>query len=256
MRPVSAVIIARDEADRIAEAIRSAQAVCAEVVVLDSGSTDDTVSRAQALGARVVETDWPGHVAQKNRALEHATHDWVLSLDADERLSDELAASIREALAAPEPLAFDAFTVSRLNHWQGAPLRHGAWYPDARVRLFRRSLGRWGGMDPHDCVELPPGTRTRRLRGPLHHHPYRSLGEHLQTIERYTARHCEVALAEGRRARWWDVALRPPWHLLKALVLKRGILDGVRGLCVAGLGATYVLLKWGRLYLAQQQQTR
>ena len=251
MQPVSVVIIARDEADRIEDAIRSVAGICAEVVVLDSGSTDGTVARAQALGARVIETDWPGHVAQKNRALGHARHDWVLSLDADERLSPALHAAIRAALSREPPTAV-AFRVSRLNFWQGVPLRHGLWYPDARVRLFRRAQARWVGDDPHDRVEVTDGGQVGVLAGDLLHFPYRSLGEHLQTIDRYTARHLEVALAAGRRARWWDVALRPPLHLLKALVLRRGVLDGVAGLCVAGLGAVYVLLKWGRLYLAQR----
>jgi len=250
MLPLSVVIIAQDEADRLPDAIRSAS-FADEVIVLDSGSTDDTVALARSLGATVIETDWPGHVAQKNRALQHASHDWVLSLDADERLSPRLAASV-QAILSTTP-AHGAYRVARLNFWEGAPLRHGTWYPDARVRLFRRGLARWAGTDPHDRVETS-GT-VGRLAGDLHHHPYRSLAEHLQTIDRYTARHAEVALSEGRRAAWWDVALRPILHLVKALLLKRGLLDGVRGICVAGLGATYVLLKWTRLYLAQRDAT-
>ena len=248
MLSLSLVIIARNEEDRISDAIASVP-FAAEVIVLDSGSTDGTVARARALGARVIETDWPGHVAQKNRALGHATHDWVLSLDADERLSPALAASIQACLVAPDCVGY---RMARLNHWEGAPIRHGTWYPDARVRLFRRSKARWGGTDPHDRIALVG--RVGRLSGDLLHYPYRSLSDHLQTIDRYTARHVEVALLERRCARWWDVVFRPILHLIKALLLKRGFLDGVRGLCLAGLGATYVLLKWGRLYLAQREQ--
>jgi glycosyltransferase involved in cell wall biosynthesis len=246
MLPFSVVIIARDEADRIADAIRSCPDA-AEVIVLDSGSTDETVALARSLGAEVIETDWPGHVAQKNRALTHARCDWVLSIDADERLSPALAESIRHILSSTP--VHDGYRLARLSFWQGAPMRHGTWYPDARVRLFRRERARWVGTDPHDRVEVDGS--VGRAEGDLHHHPYRSLSEHLQTIDRYTARHVEVALAAGQRAAWWDVAFRPILHLVKALLLKQGIRDGVRGLCVAGLGATYVMLKWTRLYLAQ-----
>lgn len=241
------VIIACDEADRIEAAIRSV-AFADEVVVLDSGSRDETVARARALGATVIETDWPGHVTQKNRAITHATHDWILSIDADERISEPLAASIQRALHDPADAV--AFRCARLNHWQGAPLRYGGWYPDARVRLFRRDRATWGGHDPHDALEVDGSVGM--LQGDLIHHPYRSLSEHLQTIDRYTLRHVEVAVATGQRAHWWDVVFRPILHIVKTLLLKRGFLDGVRGVCVSGLGATYVLVKWARLYFAQR----
>lgn len=250
MLALSLVIIAKDEADRIEAAIRSAPFVD-EILVLDSGSQDDTVQRARSLGATVIETDWPGHVAQKNRAVAMARNDWILSLDADERLSPRLAQSI-QALRQQQKRPHGAYRCARLNFWEGAPLRHGGWYPDARVRLFHRDLARWTGTDPHDHITTTASVGW--LEGDLVHHPYRSLSEHLQTIDRYTARHVEVALAAGRVARWWDVVFRPPLHIVKTLLLKRGFLDGVRGVCVSGLGATYVLLKWSRLYFAQQDR--
>ncbi|MCB9777407.1 MAG: glycosyltransferase family 2 protein [Alphaproteobacteria bacterium] len=251
MLPLSVAIIARDEADRLPDALASVAGLAAQVVVLDSGSRDDTVALARAAGAEVVETDWPGHVAQKNRALQRCTQEWVLSLDADERLSPALAASVRAALAEPGDAA--GFEVDRLSWWQGAPLRYGTWHPDRRLRLVRRAVARWEGDDPHDrlAVDGP----TRRLDGDLLHHPYRDLGEHLSTIDRYTATAAKALAARGVRATVLDVALRPHLHIVKALLLKQGIRDGVRGLCVAGLGATYVLLKWGRLYLAQRATT-
>ena len=250
MLPLSVVIIARDEADRISAAIRSVS-FASEVVVLDSGSTDDTVRCAQQLGARVIETDWPGHVAQKNRALQHVQHDWVLSLDADEQVDPTLATQIQAVLASSPQCK--GYRMARLNFWEGAPLRHGVWYPDSRIRLFHRKHAMWVGTDPHDHVEIDGDVGV--LKGDILHHPYRSLGEHLSTIDRYTARHVEVSLLAGKRAAWWDVVFRPILHLIKALLLKAGIRDGIRGVCVAGLGATYVLLKWGRLYLAQRDHT-
>jgi len=236
---LSVVIIARDEADRIGDAVRSA-AFADEVVVLDSGSTDGTPGVARALGARVVASDWPGHVAQKNRALAEAAHPWVLSLDADERVSPALAAAVRRALAEDPPV--DGFSVARRNHWLGRAMRAGGWYPDRRLRLVRRARARWVGEDPHDRLEV--GGPTARLEGDLEHHPYRSLGEHLATIDRYSARWAEVTRS---RARWWDLAFRPPWRFVRGYLLQGGFRDGRAGLLVAALGALYTLLKWSRL---------
>jgi len=239
------VIIARDEADRLPAAIRSV-AFAEEVLVLDSGSSDATMEVARRLGARVVETDWPGHVAQKNRGLGMASHDWVLSIDADERVSPALAAAVRAVLEREPEQA--GFAVSRRNFYLGRALRAGGWYPDRRLRLVRRRRARWRGQDPHDllAVEGPTGC----LQGDLLHHPYRDLGEHLSTIDRYSRRFVEVSEA---RARWYDLALRPPWRFARGYLLQAGFLDGVRGLMVAVLGAVHCLLKWGRLYLAQRE---
>lgn len=230
---LSAVIIARDEADRIEAAVRSV-AFADEVLVLDSGSTDATVARAEAAGARVVRTDWPGFVAQKNRGLALASGDWVLSIDADEVVDDTLRAAVIAALAAP---AADGFVVRRRTIWLGHRLRHGFAWPDPRLRLVRKAVARWGGVDPHDRLDVTG--RLGELPGELVHTPYRDLGEHLATIDRYTA-------LDARAGSWLDVLVRPPWHFFRAYVLKLGVLDGVPGLVFAALGALYVLLKWTR----------
>ncbi len=246
MIPISVAIIAANEADRLPDAIRSVP-FADEVVVLDSGSTDGTPELARALGARVIETDWPGYVAQKNRALEQVRNRWVLSIDADERVSPELALEIQRALAV-EP-AVGAFSIRRLSYWEGAPLRFGLWGHDRKIRLVRREQARWEGRDPHD--QLVAEGPVTRLRGALHHHPYRDLAEHLSTIDRYTRLASERLAAEGARAHWWDLVFRPPLHFVNAILLRAGFLDGVRGLCVAALGALYVLLKWSRLWWRQ-----
>lgn len=244
MPRLSVAIIARDEADRLPDALRSVE-FADEVVVLDSGSRDGTVEVARRLGARVVETDWPGHVAQKNRALAECRHPWVLAIDADERVGEELRRSVTAALQA-EPVV-DGFRVRRRNHYLGRPLRAGGWYPDARVRLVRRRVARWVGEDPHDLLAVDG--KVGNLEGDLLHHPYRDLAEHLGTIDRYTARFAEVT---SSRAGILDVLVRPPWTLFRNLVLRAGIRDGVLGFHLAGLAATYTLLKWSRLYLAQR----
>jgi glycosyltransferase involved in cell wall biosynthesis len=221
------------------------------VVVLDSGSTDGTPARARELGARVLEVDWPGFVAQKNRAAAACSQEWVLSIDADEVVSAELAASISSlwARGAPERAGY---SVSRLSHWMGAPIRHGCWYPDVRPRLFHRGRARWAGEDPHDRLEVEG--ELGRLQGELLHHPYEDLREQLETIDRYAEIFVQQSRRRGRRARSWDLLIRPPAHLLKALLLRSGWLDGARGLCLAFLGATAVSLKWTRLYLEQERR--
>jgi glycosyltransferase involved in cell wall biosynthesis len=240
---LSLAIIAKDEADRIADCIRSVPAAD-EVLVLDSGSSDRTAAVAADLGARVIATDWPGHVAQKNRALAAARGDWILSLDADERLSPEAAAQVTAALAAPGDAV--GFSFPRCSHWLGRPIRHGRWYPDRKLRLVRAGRGRWGGDDPHDRLEVDGP--VRRLSGDILHFPYRDLAEHLATIERYGAISAASLARRGVAAHWYDLALRPPAHFLDAWLLRRGFLDGVPGFFLAGLGAGHVLAKWGRLY--------
>lgn len=240
---LSLVIIARDEADRIADCIRSVPAAD-EVVVFDSGSTDGTPELAESLGARVVRTDWPGHVAQKNRALAAAQGDWVLSLDADERLSPGAAVEVSAVLAAPGEAV--GFSFPRCSRWLGRPIRHGRWYPDRKLRLVRAGVARWTGDDPHDRLEA--NGPVRRLVGDIDHFPFRDFGEHLATIQRYGALSAASLARRGVSAHWYDLALRPPAHFLDAWLLRRGFLDGMPGLMLAGLGASHVLAKWGRLY--------
>ena len=241
---LSLVVITRNEADRIEDCLASVP-WAAERIVVDSGSTDDTVERARRAGARTLVTDWPGHVAQKNRALALATQPWVLSLDADERLSPEALDALEQALARPGRGV--AFGFNRCSSWMGRPIRHGRWYPDRKVRVVRRGEGSWGGPNPHDRLE--PAGEVRWLDGDILHDPYRSFDEHLHTIASYSRTSADALHAAGVRARTWDVVCRPPLHFVDAYLLRRGFLDGLPGLMVAGLGATHVLCKWGRLRL-------
>jgi glycosyltransferase involved in cell wall biosynthesis len=242
---LSACVIARNEADRIGACLESLS-FCDEIVVVDARSGDRTREIAAEHGARVVERDWPGHVAQKEFAIRAARHDWVLCVDADERVSPELAAEIGELRAA----GFGGragFRLPRLSSYLGGWIRHGTWYPDPQLRLFDRRRGRWGGRDPHDRVELD--TEPGSLRGHLLHHPYRDLEDHLATIDRYTTTMAQGLAQEGRRARLLDLALRPPWRFFRSYLLQGGFLDGWRGLLLASLAAHYVRLKYAKLWL-------
>ena len=244
---ISACIIAKDEADRIAACLESVRFLD-EVVVLDSGSCDGTQDICRRLGARVIETDWPGWVAQKNRAAAAATHDWVLSLDADERVDAGLKADLERLRSAPGegPADTAGFQVCRRVHALGRWIRHGGWYPEWRVRLFDRRKGRWGGMDPHDRFETQG--RVERLRsGHLEHHTWRSLEDWVARLNRYSSTAAAGMFAAGRRAGFAAVVLRPAFRFLRMYVLRLGFLDGWAGFQLARLEAFGVFLKYAKL---------
>ena len=239
---LSVCVVAMDEAANIADCLRSAD-FADEWIVVDSHSKDATREIAAAAGARVLERDWPGHVEQKNFALGQAAHDWVLCLDADERVSPELRASILAALEAPDlPSGFEC---ARRTRYLGRWIRHGGWYPDRKLRLFRRSKGRWGGTNPHDHVRVEGP--VARLGGDLLHHSYRSLADHVRTIDSFTTIAAREKHAAGRRAGPIDVTLRPLGKFLRMYVLRAGFLDGWPGFAAAVSGAYYVFLKYAKL---------
>ncbi|MCG3133097.1 MAG: hypothetical protein HMLKMBBP_00190 [Planctomycetes bacterium] len=242
---LSVCIVAMNEEANISDCLSSAD-FADEWVVVDSHSTDRTRELAAAAGARVIERDWPGHVQQKNFALSEATHDWVLCLDADERVSPELRASILAALGSPGDAA--GFECARRTFYLGRWIRHGGWYPDRKLRLFRRSRARWGGTNPHDHVVTDPGGGpVRRIGGDLLHLSYRSLSDHLRTIDSFTSIAAREKHAAGRRAGLLDLTLRPFGKFVRMYVLRAGFLDGAAGFCAAVSGAYYVFLKYAKL---------
>jgi glycosyltransferase involved in cell wall biosynthesis len=240
--PVSVCIITKDEEVNLPDCLASV-GWADEVVVVDSRSTDRTREIAAAAGARVIERDFPGHIEQKNFAVEQARHDWVLCIDADERLSPPLAESVRRALEAPGDRA--GFEFARLTFHLGRPIRHGGWYPDRKLRLFDRRRGRWGGRNPHDHVRVdgPVGL----LEGDLLHFSYRTLSAHLRQIDFFTTIAAKEKRARGERAAPWKPVLRPFGKFLRMYFLKAGFLDGWPGFVVAVSGAFYVFLKYAKL---------
>ncbi|HSH70145.1 MAG TPA: glycosyltransferase family 2 protein [Deferrisomatales bacterium] len=244
---VSATIICMNEVDKIRAALESVR-FCDEIVVVDSGSSDGTVAICRELADVVVETDWPGHVAQKNRALDLATGDWVLPIDADERVTPELAAEIQELLVAGAEA--DGYLINRHVHYLGRWIDHGGWYPDPRVRLFRKGQGRWGGIDPHDTVLLKG--RVGRLRGDIVHYTYDDIAHHVRTLNAFTSIQAREQGARGRRFTWGSLLLRPPLEFCKKYFLKRGYRDGAPGFLVASISAFYVFLKFAKLWEAER----
>lgn len=239
---ISVCIVAMNEEAKIADCLKSA-AFADEFVVVDSHSRDRTREIAASAGARVIERDWPGHVAQKQFAIEAATHDWVLCLDADERVSPELQASILAAMERPD--LPDGFEFARLTRYLGRWIRRGGWYPDVKLRLFRRAAGRWTGTNPHDRVEVRG--RVERLAGDLHHLSYDSIADHLRTIDSFTTIAAREKHAAGERAGVADLVLRPAGKFLRMYVAKLGFLEGFAGFHVAATGAFYVYLKYAKL---------
>lgn len=240
-------MIAYQEADRIADCVRSLS-FCDEVVVVDSGSKDGTRELAEQLGARVlVNAPFPGHKEQKQWCVEQARHAWVFCLDADERATPELQAAIAD-LAQRGALTGAGYEMPRKNHYLGRVCRAGLFWPDRKIRLFDRRLGRWGGTNPHDRVELADGAKPVRLEAAIEHLSYRDLKHHLRTIDSFTRIAARAMRAEGRRTNLFDLFVRPPSVFVKSLVIKFGIRDGWRGILIAVLAAYTDWLKYWRLW--------
>jgi len=238
---LSLCVITRDAAGEIADCLASA-AFAGEVVVVDSGSRDDTVEIARGLGARVIERDWPGFGAQKNFAVGAAAHDWVLCLDADERVTPEMAASIASEMAAPRAAAY-AF--ARRNRFLGRWLAHGEGYPDWNVRLFDRRRARWTDDPVHEHV-VADGA-VARLAGDLMHASAESLDAYLAKQNRYTTLQAAAMHARGERAGVLRLVLSPLARFVRFYVVKLGFLDGVAGLVHIAIGCQNSFLKYAKL---------
>jgi (heptosyl)LPS beta-1,4-glucosyltransferase len=238
---LSVTVITRNEAANI-DACLASVAWADEILVVDSGSTDDTPLRASAHGARVITRHWPGYAAQKNWAAEHAASDWILSIDADERVTPELAAEMRSALASP---AAAGFRMPRVTWHLGRWIRTTDWYPDYQLRLYDRRRARWKPRRVHESVEADG--RVATLAHDLQHYAYRDLSHHHATMDRYTTLAAQEMYDAGRRAGLLDLAVHPPAAFLRNYVLKRGALDGVPGFIVSSMNAYYVFLKFAKL---------
>lgn len=247
---LSVLLVTYNEESTVREAIESIR-WADEIVVVDSYSTDRTVEICRELGCRIFQRPWPGFREQKNFALEQCQGEWVLNLDADERVSPELKASIQAALQDPKDCV--GFEIKRHTWFLGGWIDHSGWYPnDIVLRLFQRDKGRWGGYEPHASVEVEG--RVGKLEGDLYHYPYRDLAHHLEKMNRYSTSRAKALLAQGRKSGIKDLALRPVADMLKKLILKQGYRDGMRGLIVALLTAFSVFLKYAKVWEVRQNE--
>jgi glycosyltransferase involved in cell wall biosynthesis len=238
---ISATIIACNEERNIARAIESLRC-CDEILVVDSGSTDRTIEIAEKLGARVIESPWPGYAKQKNLAAERACHDWIFSLDADEALSEALEAEIWQ-LKKNGP-RFDAYTMPRMAQYLGRWILHSGWYPDRKVRLYNRSKARWVGEFVHESVAVD-GT-VGHLQSNLLHHTCESMAEHVKSMDRYTTLAAQELAARRQRVGYANLMFEPAWTFLRTYFLQAGFLDGFEGLTIAYMAAMYTFLKYAK----------
>jgi glycosyltransferase involved in cell wall biosynthesis len=253
--PVTATIITFNEAANIEAALQSLS-WADEIIVVDSESTDDTVAIARENLARrsatreggctdrVVIRPWPGYVAQKNFAADQAAHDWIFSLDADERVTPELAREIQSTLTLGRRAA--GYRVPRVTFHLGRWMRSTDWYPDYQLRLYDRRRARWAGRHVHESVKADGPVED--LKSELQHYAYRDLAHHFQTMDRYTTLAARQMYEDGRRAGFFDLLVHPPAAFFRNYILRGGIRDGVPGLIVSAMNARYVGLKFAKLW--------
>ena len=246
---LSAIVIAKNEARNI-DACLDSLAFCDERIVVDGGSDDDTVKRAEAKGARVmVSAAWRGFGRQKNLALSLSSGDWVLSIDADERVGEKLAAQIKAAVAAGNA---DGYEMPRLSTFCGRPMRHSGWHPDYVLRLFRRGRALFSDDLVHERVicEGP----VRRLSEPLTHHPVERLEDSLSRMDRYSTARADMIVASGRRVWFFTGIARGWWTFVQTYFIRLGFLDGREGFLLAVANAEGTYYRYMKAWLKGRQR--
>ena len=240
---ISAVIITYNEQERLGGALRSLTGLVKEVIVVDGRSQDESVKVAKQHGARVFVRDWTNFSDQKNFGNRKASCPWILSLDSDERVSPDLRAEIK-ALLPLEP-DVDGFSIPRLVFYMGRWIRHSGWYPDRRVRLFRKDKAVWEGEYVHEKLAFQG--RVKKLQGPIHHFTYRSIAEHAARLNTFSGLAAKKLYAGRKKCHWYHLLFLPGGRFLRTYFLKRGFLDGFPGLVIAVLNAQAIFLRYAKL---------
>jgi glycosyltransferase involved in cell wall biosynthesis len=248
---LSVVIITKNEERNIGRCLASVKGIADDIIVLDSFSTDGTEAIAKGRGARFLQHVFDGHIEQKNRAITHARHPWVLSLDADEALDERLARSIKEVMAAPTA---DGYTMNRLTNYCGGWVRHGGWYPDTKLRLWDSRKGRWTGVNPHDRYELEAGARIVHLQGDILHFSYESIGDHYRQVEYFTTIAAKAYFERGKSSPLLKRLFSPVAKFIGDYLLRLGFLDGGRGFTIARISAYAAWLKYRKLQTLRAQR--
>ncbi len=243
---ISAVIITYNEEKNLSRCLSSLQHIVKEIVIVDSYSTDKTEEIASRFQARFIRNKFEGHIEQKNFAITQAKYDIILSLDADEALSDTLADSIKKLEHLTE---YQACSMNRLTNYCGSWIKHSGWYPDTKVRLFHKKTAHWGGVNPHDKIVLKPSVTIQKLQGDLLHYSYHSISQHLLQLDKFTQIAAEELVKQGKgRQSFWKMIFTPPFTFIKNYFFKLGILDGSAGFIVCSLAAYNRLAKYAKAY--------
>lgn len=254
---ISAFIVCMNEQKHIAACIESVS-FCDEILVIDSFSTDETVEIASRLGARVLQHAWPGYAPQKQYGLDHCTHEWVINLDADERVSPELRESILKVLreaherkvrrgSAPEdPAEICGYYMNRVVFYLGRWWRRGGWYPEYRLRFFRRSKVVWGGVEPHERPEI--SGPTAQIDGELYHYTYENMDAQFARLGKFSSIAALEDFKVGKRSTWGSLIFSPFMRFLKFYLFKKGFREGVAGFIVAVAEGYYTFMKYAKLW--------
>ena len=253
MHPLSVVIITFNEEQNIRRCIESAEKVADEIIVLDSYSTDKTVEIARCLGAIIHQEKFRGYIGQKNLAMQLASHNYILSLDADEALDDELTASI---LTEKKSFFHRAYSMNRCTSYCNRFIRHGLWYPDRKIRLFDRRIAKWGGLNPHDKIALQDGFPAHHLKGDILHYSFNTVDDHIWQNNRLSSIAAASLYNAGTRSSLFKMIVRPAWAFINGFLLRRGFLDGADGFTIAVNTAHQVFLKYSKLYKMQRDKKR
>lgn len=250
---LTVAIITFNEEKNIKRCIDSVKEVADEILVVDSFSTDKTQEIAESLGAKFIKHPFAGHIEQKNVALDLSTHDYVLSLDADEALSEELIQEIKKAKANFEG---NGYRFNRLTNYAGKWVHHCGWYPDTKLRFVKKNAARWRGVNPHDILELNNNESSLFLKGDLLHYSYDSIESHINQTNKFSTIAAKAAYNQGKRAGLLHITLRPPLKFVRDYILKRGFLDGRLGFVICWINAFYVYLKYAKLIELQKSNKK
>jgi glycosyltransferase involved in cell wall biosynthesis len=244
MIKLSVVVITFNEEQNIERCLKSVEDIADEIVVVDSFSKDKTESICNKYNVRFIQNKFDGHIQQKNFAVEQATYDYVLSLDADEELSKELKSSI---LQVKSSFNADGYYFNRLNNYCGQWIKHSGWYPDKKLRLWDRRKGKWGGENPHDRYEMVQGADIKHIKGDLLHYTYYSVSQHIAQMNKFTDIGALSAFNKGRRISLLQIIVSPLWRFVRDYFIKLGILDGFYGFVVCIVTAHFTFIKYVKI---------
>jgi glycosyltransferase involved in cell wall biosynthesis len=250
---ISAVIITYNEEHNIARCLESIKEVADEIVVVDSFSKDQTAEICRNYDVHFLEHPFDGHIEQKNYAMKQAVHDFVLSLDADEALSEELKASLMEIRKSHNA---DYWSMNRLTNYCGKWVRHCGWYPDTKIRLWNRKKGNWGGVNPHDQVIMKKGARGARLEGDILHYSFNSIDEHMQQINKFTDISARALKNKSRSYALLKMIFSPMIRFIRDYFFKLGILDGFYGFVICKNTSYSRFLRYAKLYDLKRKQNK
>lgn len=246
--PLSVAIVCKDNQSTIERTLASVAPLAAEIIALDSGSTDNTKHILKAYNAKIIDTPWLGHIKTKQAALDAATQPWILSLDSDESLEPDLAGAIRTTLQSTtnHDQLPDAYAINRRIYYRGRFLKH-AWQPEYRVRLVKKNQAAWGGLDPHDALIPIPTARTAKLQGTLRHDSFITFTQHFHSQWKHAQTNAQSLHKQGKRASYFKLLTSPPAAFLKQLLLKQAYRDGYAGWLAAATTSAGALMKHAAL---------